>query len=201
MVIVDASTHYVALNPVPHCNAYYAYITLYEHFIANIGLPEILVTDNGTEFINFEIVTLCHLNNTKHKPRISRAPWTNGLVESMNRSLQEHLCIISGNDKNTEWSTDGKLFPLTFNSQITKTFGLSPYQMVFNQKPRKPIISTVNSSKMHKDSQPQKDSNFFYFTLSHWQWISFSPSLNLNKYQAQHSQMMFYQVSTVIFHY
>ena len=25
MVIVDAFTHYVALNPVPHCNAYYAY--------------------------------------------------------------------------------------------------------------------------------------------------------------------------------
>ena len=52
MVIVDAFTHYVALNPVPHCNAYYAYTTLYEHWIAKFGLPEILVTDNGTEFIN-----------------------------------------------------------------------------------------------------------------------------------------------------
>ena len=29
MVIVDAFTHYVAINPVPHCNAYYAYTTLY----------------------------------------------------------------------------------------------------------------------------------------------------------------------------
>ena len=50
MVIVDAFTHYVALNPVPQCNAYYAYTTLYEHWIAKFGLPEILVTDNGTEF-------------------------------------------------------------------------------------------------------------------------------------------------------
>ena len=41
MVIVDAFTHYVALNPVPH----YAYTILYEHWIANFGLPEILVTD------------------------------------------------------------------------------------------------------------------------------------------------------------
>ena len=54
MVIVDAFTHYVVLNPVPHCNAYYAYTTLYEHWIAKFGLPEILVTDNGTEFINKE---------------------------------------------------------------------------------------------------------------------------------------------------
>ena len=34
MVIVDAFTYYVALNTVPHCSAYYAYTTLYEHWIA-----------------------------------------------------------------------------------------------------------------------------------------------------------------------
>ena len=72
MVIVDPFTHYVALNPVPHCNAYYAYTTLYEHWIAKFGLPEILFTDNGTEFINKEIITLCYLYNIKHKPRINQ---------------------------------------------------------------------------------------------------------------------------------
>ena len=83
----------------------------------------ILVTDNGTEFINNEIITLCHLYNIKHKPRTSRAPWTNGLVEVMNRSLQEYLrCIVNGNDtRYTEWSTDVKLFPLSYNSQKTTT--------------------------------------------------------------------------------
>ena len=124
MVIVDAFTHYVALNPVPHCNAYYAYTTLYEHWIAKFGLPEILVTDNGTEFINNEIITLCHLYNIKHKPRTSHASWTNGLVEGMNRSLQEYLrCIINRNDtRYTEWSADEKLFPLAYNSQINSRF-------------------------------------------------------------------------------
>ena len=130
MVIVDAFTHCLANNPVPHCNAYYSCTTLYEHWIAKFGLPEILVTDNGTEFINNEIITLCHLYNIKHKPRASHVLWTNGLVEGMNRSLQEYLvflmyhkrCIINGNDtRYTEWSTDVKLFPLSYNSQITTT--------------------------------------------------------------------------------
>ena len=117
MVIVDAFTHYVALNPVPHCNAYYAYTTLYEHWIAKFVLPEIVVADNGTEFINNEIITMCHLYNIKFKPRTSHAPWTNGLVEGMNRSLQEYLsCIINGKDtRYTEWSADVKLFPLSYN--------------------------------------------------------------------------------------
>ena len=65
MVTVDAFAHYVALSPVPHCNAYYAYTTLYEHLIAKFGLPEILVTDNGTEFIINEVIAICHQYNIK----------------------------------------------------------------------------------------------------------------------------------------
>ena len=61
MFKVYAFTLYVSLNHVPHCNAYYAYITLYEHLIEEFGLPEILVTDNCTEFINYEIISLCRL--------------------------------------------------------------------------------------------------------------------------------------------
>ena len=66
MVFVDVFTHYVALNPVPHSKVYYGYTTLYEHWIAKFRLPEIIVTSNGTEFINNEIITLCHLYNIKH---------------------------------------------------------------------------------------------------------------------------------------
>ena len=161
MVAVDAFTHYVALNPVPHCNAYYAYTTLYEHWINKFGQPEILVTDNGTEFINNEIITLSHLYNIKNKPRTSHELWKNGLVEGMNRSLQEYLrFIINGNDtRYTEWSTDVKLVPLSNNSKITTTLGMSPYEMVFNQKPRKRIMFTANTQKNPQGyCQPNKDS-------------------------------------------
>ena len=57
MVIVDAFTHYVELSPLPHYDAYYAYTTLYEHWIEKFGLPEIFVTDNGIAFKNIDIIT------------------------------------------------------------------------------------------------------------------------------------------------
>ena len=78
--------------------------------------------------------------------------------------LQEYLrCIINGNDtKYTEWSTDVKLSPSAYNSQITTTLGLSPYEMVVNQKPRKPILFTANSSKDAQGYfQPTKESMCF----------------------------------------
>ena len=54
---------------------------------------------------------------------------------SMNTSWQEYLrCIIIGNDtRYAEWSADLKLFPLSYNSQITTTLGMSAYGKVFNQ--------------------------------------------------------------------
>ena len=57
MIIVDAFTHYVALNPVLHCNAHYAYTTLYKHWIAKCRLPENLDIYNSMEFTNIEIIT------------------------------------------------------------------------------------------------------------------------------------------------
>ena len=84
-----AFTHYVSLNPVPHCKAYYVYTTVYEPWIATFGLPEILATDYGTEFINNEIITQGQRYDSKHKARTFQAPWTNGLVGGRIRSLQE----------------------------------------------------------------------------------------------------------------
>ena len=86
----------------------------------------------------------------------------------MNRSLQEYLsCIISGNvTRYTEWSTDVKLFPLSYNLQISTTLGLSPYEMVFNQKLRKPIRFTANSSKNAQGCcQPTKESIYYNLPL------------------------------------
>ena len=80
-----------------------------------------------------------------------------------NRSLQEYLrCIINGNDtRKTARSTDVKLFPLAYNSQITTTLGMSPYEKVINQKPRKRIIITANAHKNAQGyCQPNKDSIF-----------------------------------------
>ena len=70
IVIVDAFTHFLALEPAPNRNVFYSYTTLYEQRIAKLGLPEILVTDNGTQSANNELITLLHLYIFKHKPRI-----------------------------------------------------------------------------------------------------------------------------------
>ena len=73
--------------------------------------------------------------------------------------------IHDGNDtRYTEWSADVKLFPLSYNSQITTTLGMSPYEMVFNQKPRKSIMFTANA---HKNAQGYCQDSICYNLPSH----------------------------------
>ena len=53
-VIVDAFTHYVVLHPSPKNDANNALTVLFDHWIVKFGIPDILVTDNGNEYINGE---------------------------------------------------------------------------------------------------------------------------------------------------
>ena len=65
----------------------------------------------------------------------------------------------------TEWST-ADLLRLAYNSRLTTTLGLSPYETVFNQKPQKPIKFSANSSKKNKIiALPTKESICFILQL------------------------------------
>ena len=69
-------------------------------------------------------------------------------------------CIINGDDKKySEWSAVVKLFSLAYKFQTTTAVGVSPFEMVFDQNPRKPMMFTGKSSKNAQAyCQPHKDS-------------------------------------------
>ena len=58
------------------------------------GIPDILVTDNGNEYINGEFAHFCRTYNVQFKPRTPYAPWSNGLVENSNRQLNTFFCTV-----------------------------------------------------------------------------------------------------------
>ena len=66
-VIVDAFTHYVALHPSPKNDASNALIILFYHWIVEFGFPDLLVTDNGNEYINGEFTYFCRTYNVQFK--------------------------------------------------------------------------------------------------------------------------------------
>ena len=61
----------------------------------------------------------------------------NGLVEGTNRIIEQFIrTLVDGKFNN--WSRKAKFFPYAYNTQYQTRVGMSPYEVVFNQKPRKP---------------------------------------------------------------
>ena len=143
--IVDAFSHYVVLHPSPKNDASNALTVLFDHWIVKFGIPDILVTDNGNEYINGEFTHFCRTYNVQFKPLTPYAPWSNGLVENSNRQLNTFLRTVLDSQYDT-WSHRVKVFPFAFNSQVRTNMNLSPYEIVFGQNPKKPIMFNLSST-------------------------------------------------------
>ena len=144
-VIVDAFTHYVVLHPSSKNDAKIALTVLFDHWIVKFGIPGILKTDYGNENINGYFANFCRTYNVQFKPRMPYAPWSTGLVENSNRQLNTILCTVLDTQYDT-WSQKVKLFSFAFNSQVRTYTSLSPYELVFGQKPERRRMFNLSST-------------------------------------------------------
>ena len=132
-VIVDAFTHYVVLHPSPKNDAAHTLAILFDHWTVKFGILDILVTDNGNEYINGKFLHFCRTYNVQFKPRTPYAPWSNGLVANSNRQLNTFHRKVLDSQYDT-WSQKVKVIPFAFNSKVRTNMNLSPYELVFDQK-------------------------------------------------------------------
>ena len=73
------------------------------------------------------------------------APWSNGVVEISKRQLNAFLRTVLDSQYDT-WSHKVKIFPFAVNSKVRTNMNLSLYELVFGQKPKKPIIFNLSST-------------------------------------------------------
>ena len=85
-VIVDAFTHYVVLQTSPKNDAKDALTVLFDHWIDKFGFPDILVTNNGNEYImeNSHISAVLKMYNSDN-------------VRHTHRGLMDSLKIVTAN--------------------------------------------------------------------------------------------------------
>ena len=99
---------------------------------ATLGLPEILVTDNGTSFTSTEFQEFVQKNGIRHIRCAPYHPSSNGLAE---RAVQT---FKSGLKKTTKGSLETRLAWFLFTYRLTPhaTTGVSPSQLMFGRHVR-----------------------------------------------------------------
>ena len=96
LIIVDAHSKYIDAHIVPSATTDVTLTKLRQTF-ATLGLPCVLVSDNGTCFTSAQFDEFCKLNGIKHITSSPYHPASNGLAERAVQTVKTALRKTTGN--------------------------------------------------------------------------------------------------------
>lgn len=131
LVIIDAHSKWIDVYP---SNTSTASVTIEKlrHSFSTHGLPETIVSDNGTAFLSSEFQGFMKANGISHVTTAPYHPASNGLAERAVQTVKEYLKKTPGN------TVEVKLARALFSYRITpqSTTGLSLAEMLMGRKLR-----------------------------------------------------------------
>ena len=114
-----------------------ATISAVEKWIHSFGIPQSIVHDRGTAFINTEFINWTKELGITLRPRTAHSPWTNGKFETQNQHIARYWRNFL-NDAGNNWSSLAPKFAFAHNTSVNYTTGKTPYEIVFGTKPQIP---------------------------------------------------------------
>ena len=131
LVLVDSYSKFIDVVPMSTATSHGVMAMLRSNF-AIFGLPEHIVTDNGSQFTSTEFKEFLRCNGIQHTCTAPGHPATNGLAERYVGHFKSKVKLISGED---DLHTVLCRFLLTYRTTPTST-GKSPAEILLNRQPR-----------------------------------------------------------------
>lgn len=136
LTAVDHLTGWAEAIPIASKKAPTVQDAFMEHIVARYGIPTIIITDNGGEFINAPFRKWAEEFGVEHRKTSPYHPQSNGMTERFNGTIQKVLLRLTGGDER-KWSK--YLSEALHAYRISQgPGGLSAYQAVFGKRPRLP---------------------------------------------------------------
>ena len=164
-VMTDAYTKIVELAPIADKSAETVAKTIFERWICRYSCMIQVITDNGLEFCNQVLDTLCDLLGIKHKRTSSYHPASNSSAESFNRSMRKYLIAMLDNDATLNWEPQLPMLQLSYNCHIHQTTHESPFWLTYHFDPRLPYFDLDKPKPLY--SQEFAPATFKAFSETH----------------------------------
>ena len=133
IVAVDYLTHWVEAKAIPEKTADAIAEFIKFNIIARHGPPKILISDQGTEFVNVTVNALLRTCGITHITSSPYHPQTNGLTERTNQSLIQKLA--KGADSPTNWDTALNFSVFAYNISYQRKLMASPFELLYGRSP------------------------------------------------------------------
>ena len=146
MLVVDAHSKWVEIFPL-NSNTTEKTLQLLQNLFASYGLPDQIVTNNGSQFTSSEFQRFTKANGIK---RIRSAPYhaaTNGEAERYVQTFKKSLRAAKGDPGNLQFKL--AQFLLSYRSTPHSTTRLSPAEL-FLKRPLKTRLDLLHPSVERK---------------------------------------------------
>jgi hypothetical protein len=109
----------------------------YDNWVCRYGVPQVVTTDNGTEFLTHFKHLMKRLHITHLHTSVGH-PQSNGAVERLNKTFKQ-MIKTHANDNPTNWITSLPHIRQGYMNRKHSVTGFSPNEMLFGFAPRLPV--------------------------------------------------------------
>ena len=139
IVNVDHFSRWVCAKVVPRATAKEAAEFMIEDVITKIPKPEVLVSDNGTQFVGKSLTKLAEFSKIRRKTTAPYHPWANIAAERVMGVIRAGLGKLSPDQDWREWDEYSPSIVNSYNTAISATTGLSPWNILYGKEPKTPV--------------------------------------------------------------
>ncbi|KAK3107787.1 hypothetical protein FSP39_022147 [Pinctada imbricata] len=133
LVVTDYFTKLTEIYPMPYMQAKTVADILVRAWIKRYGCPAELHSDQGRQYESLIFKEMCKLLEINKTRTTSLHPWSDGMVERMNRTVNDMLSkYIQKHQK--DWDLHLDFITMAYNSTPHESTGLTPHRMVFGRE-------------------------------------------------------------------
>jgi transposase InsO family protein len=97
-----------------------------DHVWKDFGLPKVVISDQGTQFVGHFMGDLLKLLGMKSNTSTAYYPQTDGQTKHVNQNIEQYLRVFT-NFLQDDWADWLTLAEFNHNDQVSMTVGFSPF--------------------------------------------------------------------------
>jgi len=146
LTLQDDLTKFSAAFPIKAIDATTVAKTFVEKFVCYFGIPNTVLSDQGSNFLSDIFKKMCKRLGIKKLQTTAYSPMSNGALERSHKTLKEFLRNFSDMKKNN-WCEFICFAMYTYNTTPHTSHKFTPYELVFGIQPTIPSqLSKLNNN-------------------------------------------------------